>query len=150
MFIEQISENRILIATLLGWWLAQFLKPFFGYVKTRRWSFGLWFATGGMPSSHSALMTGACVTIGLYEGFNTAVFVLALAITMIVVYDSTGVRRQAGLHAEKINLLINEIFSGQPITQDQLQEVLGHRPIEVAGGIILGLIVSITFWNVIG
>jgi hypothetical protein len=66
---------------------------------------------------------------------------------MVVVYDAGGVRRQAGMHAERINLIINELFSGQPISEENLKEVLGHTPIEVIGGMILGLVVSWGVWN---
>jgi acid phosphatase family membrane protein YuiD len=84
---------------------------------------------------------------GLYAGFNTPVFAVALALAMVVVYDAGGVRRQAGMHAERINLIINELFSGQPISEENLKEVLGHTPIEVIGGVILGLVVSWGIWN---
>jgi acid phosphatase family membrane protein YuiD len=70
---------------------------------------------------------------------------VALAVSMIVLYDATGVRRQAGYHAQKINLLFNELFSGQPISEKQLKEVLGHSPLEVLGGTILGILVAIFY-----
>jgi acid phosphatase family membrane protein YuiD len=71
---------------------------------------------------------------GLFEGFDSSVFAVSFAITMIVVYDAAGVRRQAGMHAERINRMINEIFAGQPINEKQLKEVIGHTPRQVIAG----------------
>ena len=88
-------------------------------------------------------MSSVALSIGLYDGFNSPVFALAIAISLVVIYDATGIRRQAGIHAQKINLLINELFSGQPISEDQLREVLGHSPLEAAGGVILGVAVAL-------
>jgi acid phosphatase family membrane protein YuiD len=148
MFWQSLSSYRILICGLLAWWLAQLLKPPIYYLVTRRWNLGLWFSSGGMPSSHSALMVATTLAIGLFTGFNTPDFALAFAVTMVVVYDAAGVRRQAGIHANRINILIQELFSGQPISQEQLKEVLGHTPRQVVVGVFLGLIVPLVIWAV--
>jgi acid phosphatase family membrane protein YuiD len=95
-------------------------------------------------------MVGATVGIGLHQGFNSPIFALAIAMTMIVIYDAAGVRREAGRHAEKINILINELLAGHPISDKELREVLGHTPMEVLGGICLGLTVGILYWMYIG
>jgi acid phosphatase family membrane protein YuiD len=141
-----LFDNRILIAGMTGWLLAQLLKPPIYYLLTRRWNWGLFFSTGGMPSSHSALVTGVALAVGLYAGFGTAEFAIALAMAMVVVYDAAGVRRQAGFHAQRINLLINELLSGHPISDQRLKEMLGHTPREVVGGVILGLTSSYIIW----
>ncbi|MEA4910460.1 MAG: divergent PAP2 family protein [Chloroflexi bacterium] len=146
--LNDISVNRMLIAGLAAWFLAQFLKVPIDWMVNRRFIWTLWFSPGGMPSSHSALMTGTTTAIGLYTGFNTATFALAFAITMVVIYDAAGVRRQAGLHAQKLNLLINELLSGHPISEQRLKEVLGHTPREVVGGISLGIIVPVFIWAI--
>jgi len=116
------------------------------YLVHGNFDWAMWFNTGGMPSSHSALVTAVMLATGLYAGFNTPVFAVALAVMMVVVYDAAGVRRQAGMHAERINMIINELFSGQPISQESLKEVLGHTPVEVIGGVFLGLVVSWGVW----
>ena len=123
MLIE-LLKNHVLIAGLTAWGLAQFLKVPIYYALTRKVNFAWMFSSGGMPSSHSALMTATTTGIGLHIGFDTPVFALAFALTMIVTYDAAGVRRQAGIHAEKINLLINEVFTGHPISEARLKEVL--------------------------
>jgi len=143
---QQLLHNDVLIAGLTAWALAQFLKVPIYYLATRRLNWAWMFSSGGMPSSHSALMTATTTAIGLYFGFNTPVFALALAITMIVTYDASGVRREAGIHAERINLLVNEVFSGNPISEEQLQEVLGHTRRQVLVGSIMGVVVAILIW----
>jgi uncharacterized protein len=91
-------------------------------------------------------MTSATLAIGLFHGFNNPLFGLAVGISMIVIYDATGVRRQAGMQARKINILIEELLKGHPISEKHLKEVLGHTPMEVTGGVALGLAVSILAW----
>lgn len=144
--INDLLQNGMLISALAGWFLAQAVKPFVHYARTRRWNWGLWFSSGGMPSSHSALMSSTTLAIGLFNGFDSAVFALAVAITMIVIYDAAGVRRQAGIHAERINRMINELFAGQPFTEKQLKEVLGHTPRQVIAGVIFGCAIALAVW----
>ena len=143
---NDVLHNGVLISALLGWFLAQGVKPFVHHARTRRWNWGLWFSSGGMPSSHSALMSATTLAVGLFEGFGTPLFAVALAISMIVVYDAAGVRRQAGMHAERINKMINELFSGQPISEQQLKEVLGHTPRQVIAGVFFGMAIAVVVW----
>lgn len=146
---EGLFKNYVLECGLLAWFIAQIIKPPLEFFRTGKWSWGPLFSPGGMPSSHSALMVGSTIAVGLYEGFDTSLFAIALAVTMIVLYDAAGVRREAGRHAEAINVLLDEVLSGHPISEKQLREVLGHTPLEVTGGVILGLVVSILFWTVV-
>ncbi|TLN07411.1 divergent PAP2 family protein [bacterium] len=141
-----IFANQVLWTGLLGWFLAQLLKPFVEYLIKRRWNWGLWFSAGGNPSSHSALMTSTTLAIGLYVGFGTPLFALAVAISMIVVYDAAGVRRQAGMQAARINRLFEEMFAGHPITEKRLKEVLGHTPRQVFTGILLGAAIAMLMY----
>lgn len=141
-----LFENKALIAGLIAWLLAQIIKIPLDYFRTRRWNWALLLTTGGMPSSHSSLMTATTLAIGLYHGFDSPVFALGVVITMIVTYDAAGVRQQAGIHAKRINVLFDELLHGHPINQLDLREVLGHTPLEVAGGILLGLIVATGQW----
>jgi acid phosphatase family membrane protein YuiD len=102
-----------------------------------------------MPSSHSALVTAIAHGIGLSMGFDSGAFALAVALAMIVVYDATGIRRQAGLHAEMLNELFKGLLEGHPLRGEQLREVLGHSPAEALAGMLLGLAISqgiFTFW----
>jgi hypothetical protein len=140
-----VLQNPVLLTALIAWFLAQILKPPLEYLRRREWNWGYLFSAGGMPSSHSALMVGATTGIGLHDGFDTSIFAVAVAMTMIVIYDAAGVRRQAGIHAEKINVLINELLAGHPVSEKELLEVLGHTPLEVSAGVILGVMVGILY-----
>jgi acid phosphatase family membrane protein YuiD len=146
MNLLALFANRALIAGLSAWALAQVIKIPLDYLRTRRWNWALLFTTGGMPSSHSSLMTATTLAIGLYYGLDNPLFALGVAITMIVVYDAAGVRQQAGIHARRINVLFDELMHGHPINQKDLREVIGHTPLEVTGGILLGLVVATSQW----
>ncbi len=143
---QELTSNPALGAGLLAWLLAQILKVPINYLATRQWDWGLWVSTGKMPSSHSALICATTLSIGLNDGFDTSAFALGVAIAMVILYDAAGVRRQAGIHAQRINQLIEEIFRGEPISDVRLKEVLGHTPPEVVGGVILGLSVALVLW----
>ena len=146
MNLGAIFQNKALIAGLIAWMLAQVIKMPLNYLYTRKWNWALLLTTGGMPSSHSSLMTGTVFAIGLYHGFDNPIFALGVAVTMIVTYDAAGVRRQAGIHAQRINVLFGELLTGHPVSEKDLREVLGHTPLEVMGGILLGLIVASGQW----
>ena len=141
-----VLQNRVLLTGLSAWALAQIIKIPLDYLRTRRWNWALLFTTGGMPSSHSSLMTATTHAIGLYAGFSSPLFAMAVAITMIVIYDAANVRRQAGIHAQRINVIFDELLRGHPINERDLREVLGHTPLEVVGGILLGLAVATSQW----
>ena len=141
-----LFQNKALIAGLTAWALAQVIKIPLDYLRTRRWNWALLLTTGGMPSSHSALMTATTLAIGLYYGLDSPAFALGVVITMIVTYDAAGVRQQAGIHAQRINVIVAELFKGHPINERDLRVVLGHTPLEVVGGILLGLAVATGQW----
>ena len=148
MIFGNILNNHVLLTGLAGWLLAQILKIPIGFLRTHRWNWALFFGAGGMPSSHSSLITSTAAAVGLYYGFDSPVFGVATAIAMIVVYDATGIRRQAGMQAQKINILVEELLKGHPISDKHLREVLGHTPLEAAGGVLLGLAVALGLWFV--
>jgi acid phosphatase family membrane protein YuiD len=146
MFADLI-HNRVLIAAVLAWVIGQFLKFPLEYVLNKRWNWGVIFSAGGMPSSHSSLMTAVSLTIGLQEGFSSPLFALSVAISMIVVYDAAGVRRQAGIHAERINEIMKHFLESGQLPEKELKEMLGHTPFEVITGIILGIMIALVlFW----
>ncbi|GAB4492515.1 MAG: divergent PAP2 family protein [Anaerolineales bacterium] len=147
---NELLTNHSLLSGLAAWLLAQLLKPPLEYLRKGKWNWGYLLSAGGMPSSHSSLMVGTTIGIALHVGFDSPVFAIAVAATMIVIYDAAGVRREAGRHAEKINILIEELLSGHPISDEGLREVLGHTPLEVVGGIFLGIVVGILYWMFIG
>jgi len=146
MFYD-LLHNQVLIAALIAWFLGQFLKVPFEYVMNRHMNWAMWFSSGGMPSSHSSLMTSVTLSTGLNYGFGSPLFAVAFAVSMIVIYDATGIRRQAGIHAQKINLIFEEFLRGEPLEIDKLKEVLGHTPLQVVGGFILGVFVALIVYG---
>jgi acid phosphatase family membrane protein YuiD len=146
---NNILHNYVLITTLIAWVLAQILKLPTDYLKTHKWHWSLLLSAGGMPSSHSALISSTTLAIGFFQGFGSPLFALALAIGMIVVYDATGIRQQAGIHAQKINQMIEALFQGHPISDTTLKEVLGHTPVEASLGVVLGSTVAVFVWLVV-
>ena len=141
-----IFHNYVLIAALSAWTAAQIIKVPFEYLRSRTWDWALLLRAGGMPSSHSSLMIGATHAIGLYLGFDSPLFALSIAVSMVVLYDATGIRRQAGMHAALINAMIRDLAAGHPLKEEQLREVLGHTPLEVIAGMLLGVIAAQGIW----
>ena len=141
-----VFQNPVFLSSVIAWGLAQIIKVPIECFRSGRMNWALLLSSGGMPSSHSALMVGATYGAGLFIGFDSAVFAVIFPITMIVIYDATGVRRQAGFHAEKINLLIRELLSGDFKAEKKLREVLGHTPLEALFGVLLGLVVAQALW----
>ena len=132
-----ILDNAVLAWGLAACGLAQFSKLLFELIFKQRWRPSVLIETGGMPSSHSALVTGTAAGLGLQLGFNDPVFALASTIAFIVMYDASGIRRSAGLTAAKVNQ-ISKDNSNEFSSETTLKESLGHTKIEVLVGSILG------------
>ena len=132
-----IFDNAVLAWGLAACGLAQLSKLLFELIFKQRWRPSILLETGGMPSSHSALVTGTAAGIGLQLGFNDPLFALASSIAFIVMYDASGIRRSAGLTAAKVNQ-ISKVNSEESFSETVLKESLGHTKIEVLVGSILG------------
>ena len=137
-----ILDNAVLAWGLAACGLAQFSKLLFELIFKQRWRPSVLIETGGMPSSHSALVTGTAAGVGLQLGFNDPVFALASTIAFIVMYDASGIRRSAGLTAAKVNQISKNNFN-ELSSDNTLKESLGHTKIEVLVGSILGPIVAL-------
>lgn len=144
---SQLLANQVLWSGFWAWLVAQIVKPPIHYLQHREWHWRHVLSAGGMPSSHSALIMSCTTAIGLREGFSSPLFALAWVISMIVIYDATGVRRQAGDQARILNLMIDELFTGHPLAEKELQERLGHTPRQVLAGIALGIVVAALIVN---
>jgi len=140
-FLTDLFTNQVLAAAFITWALAQIIKLPLEYLLHRNWDWGLLLSTGGMPSSHSALVVALSVAVGLQEGFTSPLFAISWVLAMIVIYDAIGIRRHAGDHARVLNLMIDELFTGHPLAEKELKEVLGHTPREVIAGVALGIVV---------
>ncbi len=139
----ELLQNNVLWCVAVAWFIAQFSKPFVQYLRTREWAWSWFFSAGGMPSTHSAIITAATTALGMELGFASPEFALSFAICMVVLYDAAGVRRQAGEHARVINAIIDDFSHGHPLKEENLKELLGHTPGEVIIGVIVGITVAI-------
>ena len=148
MSFWDLFRSPVAISGFFALLLSQLFKVPIDYLRNQRkdWNWSLLFNAGGMPSSHSALMAAVTTSIGLYVGWGSPLFALALAITMIVIYDAAGVRRQAGLHAERINKLVKQLFSTGKIDGeewDALRESIGHSRGEAFASVLFGIAIAI-------
>lgn len=98
---------------------------------------------GGMPSTHTAGVAALSTSVGLTQGFNSALFAIALVLTIIVIFDAQVVRRASSRQAKVLNKLIEDIYFKRGIKEESLKELLGHTPVEVLGGIVLGVVVAV-------
>ena len=148
-----LFSTPIGVSAMAGWILAQVVKLPIGYLRTKKWDWALLVNAGGMPSSHSALMAAVTTAIGLSEGWSNPLFILALSITGIVIYDATGVRRQAGFHAERINHILREGFKEGKFEENsrlELREIIGHSPAEAIVGTLFGIGIAIVVHLLMG
>ncbi len=129
--------------------LAQALKPFFNYIKTHEWNWSLLKDSGGFPSSHSAMVAALALAVGIREQFSSTIFAVTLTVAVIVVYDAANVRYYSGQNIKITQQLVKDIHEklnvdlDSPIYQTKVKNVLGHKWIEVIGGIILGMLVAL-------
>ncbi|XP_042040139.1 uncharacterized membrane protein YuiD-like [Salvia splendens] len=135
--------NLSLISALLACAIAQFLKPFTIWLKDKKWDSRKMVSSGGMPSSHSATVTALATAIGLEEGVGAASFSIAVVLACVVMYDATGIRLHAGRQAELLNQIVCELPPEHPVANVRpLRDSLGHTPLQVVAGALLGCIVA--------
>jgi acid phosphatase family membrane protein YuiD len=147
MFLQDLLRNRPLVAAGASWLSAQGVKPFLYWITKRRWDWHWLYRSGGMPSSHSAAVSALATSIGISEGLDSIAFAIALVIAFVVLYDAAGVRRAAGVQANILNQMLTELFSGRPIAQTRLRELIGHTPFEVLVGAALGVGIALLLFR---
>ena len=137
---------KIIILWALGGLLAQFIKFIFTYFKKRRIDLSRLIEPGGMPSAHSTCVATLSTTIGLAFGFDSGVFAITTFFGSVIIYESTGLRRSVGEQAEALNKLIETIYKKRKLLNEKLPVVLGHTPLEVLLGIIMGIFFALAFF----
>lgn len=134
--------------------LAQILKPFVLYLRTKKFDIHQCIACGGFPSSHSSTVTGLTIAIGLCEGFDSTLFAITCVFSFIVIYDAANVRYYAGRNIQLTKQLISDLETlkglkfSDPIYHEKIKSVLGHKFVEVIGGMILGAVVAIVLFQI--
>ena len=144
--LEGILHNHAVICSLIAWFAAQALKIPLYYRVEHRWEWERFVGSGGMPSSHTAMVIALALTVGTLQGFDTAVFGVCFVLASIVMYDATGVRRETGTQATVINQILKDVLiNGKRISDEELKELVGHTPFEVLGGVVVGLTTTLLY-----
>ena len=144
MSIQQLFQNKILINSVLAFLTAQIIKTVIYALSNKTLDFKRMIGDGGMPSAHSATVTALASTAAIECGLDSPVFAVAAITAIIVMHDAMGVRLEAGKHAKAINELMEMLYSNKK-TNEKMQELLGHTPLQVGAGLVTGLIIAIIF-----
>lgn len=137
--------NKYIYLPILLWFGIQFYKLMYDLCTTKKFNFKRIIGAGGMPSSHSAVVTSLATLIGKNCGVESPMFALALIVAFIVMYDACGVRRAAGKQAKVLNEIVNTPGLSDMQVHEKLQEALGHTPVQVFVGALIGLIAGLIF-----
>jgi uncharacterized protein len=144
--ISQILDNRILLVAIAACLIAQVLKLTIDTIQNGKLSVKVLTTTGGMPSAHSALVTALATGVGQSLGWQSAEFAIATIFAIVVMYDAAGVRQAAGKQARILNQIIDELFSdNHKFNEEKLKELLGHTPVQVIAGSVLGIAITWLF-----
>lgn len=143
-FFEGLQNNQILIVCITAWFLAQLIKVVLTFVFENKVDLSRFVGSGGMPSSHSSSVTSLATAVGLINGFESVEFAISLVFALIVMYDAAGVRRAVGKQARIINQMIEDIHEHKKgvFSGERLKELVGHTPVEVFWGGILGIVIA--------
>ncbi len=145
--LVEFSKNYIFGTTVVAWVIAQSIKVLLGVLRERRFNFRWFVGTGGMPSSHAAGVSALSTSVGVSYGFDSALFAVVLVFTLVVLFDSQGVRFSTGKMAGVLNKMLDDIYWKKRLDDKQLKEFLGHTPIEVFAGLALGILVSLLLYR---
>ncbi len=148
--IRSFITSPVLLACVSSWFIAQFIKTVINILYGRIYTFqglveNLFWKTGGLPSSHSALVTALCTTIGFKDGVDSDIFILSLCFFMITIRDAVGVRRSTGIHANRLNEIGKGLAEKKIMEYRPIKEVQGHTPMEVVIGCLLGCFTGLAF-----
>ena len=142
---QKMITNRYLYIPLILWFCIQTFKVIYELIKTKKFNFKRIVGAGGMPSSHSAVVTSLATLIGKNIGVGTPMFAMALIFAFVVMYDAAGVRRAAGKQARLLNKIVETPgLSGLEVSE-RLVEVLGHTPLQVVVGAVIGVVAGLLF-----
>ena len=138
---NEILENQVLVSSVIGWTVAQFLKTLIDLILNRSFNPERIFGSGGMPSSHSATVCALTTASGMRYGVGSFEFAISFVLAMVVMYDAMGVRRETGKQAQLLNTVFfeNILNIDGVVLQEKLKEYVGHTPLQVAAGAVLGI-----------
>ncbi|MFP4472986.1 MAG: divergent PAP2 family protein [Candidatus Omnitrophota bacterium] len=142
-----VFDNTVLIITLVTWFTAQFIKVIIGVFREKRFNFRWFIGTGGMPSSHAAGVSALAAACGMSKGFDSVIFAMAAVFALVTMFDAQGVRRATGQQAGLLNQILDDIYWKGKISEGRLKELVGHTPIEVFAGMLLGSALAVMLYQ---
>ena len=140
-----LAANRVLWAAVGAWVIAQVLKTARALWLTRKLNLNYMVSSGGMPSSHSALVTGLATAVGRVDGLRSTSFALAAVLAGVVMYDAAGVRLAVSKQARILNIMLDDFFHERGLNEQRLHELIGHTPVQVFAGALVGIVFGILF-----
>ncbi len=140
--MEYLLSNRPLLIAIGAWVAVQFLKVIVNLAVDRKLDLGILLSSGGMPSSHAAIVISLAVSVGKSVGVASPIFAVAAIVACIVMYDAAGVRRAVGIQAGILNRIIEEYFVEHNFSEKRLRELIGHTPSQVFAGAALGFAIG--------
>lgn len=143
MQFSDLLQNRLIVHSLAAWAAAQIIKTIIYAIAHRELDWERLFGDGGMPSGHSATVTALAVTAAAEYGLSSGIFAVAAILAIVVMHDAMGVRLEAGKHAKALNELMDLVISEELSPDDKLKELLGHTPLQVCFGALLGLVIAL-------
>jgi uncharacterized protein len=148
-FFIQLGKNKIFIITISTWIIAQSVKVIIGIISEKRFNFKWFVGTGGMPSSHCAGVTALATSIGMRFGYDSTIFAVAFIFAIITMFDAQGVRRSTGRQAEALNKILEDLYFKKPVQEERFKELIGHTPIQVFTGVVLGAVCAYILYTVL-
>jgi acid phosphatase family membrane protein YuiD len=143
--LSQLAQNRVLWCAFAAWLAAQLIKTIRSLILTRRINLSYITASGGMPSSHSALVVGLATAIARLDGMQSTSFALAAVLAGVVMYDAAGVRLAVSKQARILNLMLEDFFHERGFSEQRLHELIGHTPVQVFAGALIGIVFGLLF-----
>ena len=143
--IKEFFGNPVIIAAIVAWFAAQVLKVIIELITEKNFELSRLVGAGGMPSSHSSFVAALATSVARVSGLGSATFAVAAALALVVMYDAAGVRRASGQHAKLLNWMLDNWYGSDPEDEfsKKMKELIGHTPLEVLAGAVLGLIIGL-------
>lgn len=147
-FLKDLYFNKVFMTSFISWFVAQFLKVILTLLSSKRLDFSRFVGSGGMPSSHSSFVTALAASMGMVKGFDSPEFAATLVFSLIIMYDAAGVRRAVGKQAKILNSIVDDFQKSKTLTfpEKRLKELVGHTPVEVFAGAVLGIVITNLLW----
>lgn len=144
-FWQDMASNQVLVSAFWGWAVAQVLKTIIDVALNKSFTIERLVGSGGMPSSHSATVCALAVSTGLRYGVSNYEFAVSLVLASVVMYDAIGVRQETGKQAKLLNMIMDQklLKLDNHEIQERLKELVGHTPLQVIAGAVLGIVIAL-------